>query len=361
METYPIPMVPGPVKVPDEVLSAYLVSYGSGDLETDYLDLYNQTEANLQTLMATRNQVAIQTGEGMIALWGGLKSCIRPGDRVLAIATGVFGYGVADMARSIGASVKTVGIPYNQTIQDWEEIELAIAEFNPKMITAIHCETPSGTLNPIAALGALKEKYHIPLLYVDAVASVGGVPVLADEWKVDLLLGGSQKVLACPPDMSFVAISDRAWEMIDEVNYVGYDALKPFKNAQKDFVFPYTPNWNGTAALYAGTQLILHEGLQHSFERHERVAVFVREELQKLGLQLFPAETAIPSPTVTAVNVPENMTWEALDNGFRSQGLVVGGSYGPLTGKVFRLGHMGTQADLSLAEKTLDVIQKVLK
>jgi len=181
MITYPIPLVPGPVRVPPEVLAEYDVDYGSGDLEGEFLELYNRTETNLQQVLGTKNRIAIQTGEGMLALWGALKSCIQPGDKVLSVATGVFGYGIGDMARAIGAQVRIVGQPYNQTINKWNEIEKAIIEFNPKMITAVHCETPSGTLNPLAELGELKRKHSIPLLYVDVVASLGGVPVMADE------------------------------------------------------------------------------------------------------------------------------------------------------------------------------------
>ncbi len=132
MQTYPIPMVPGPVSVPQEILNAYQIDFGSGDLEPEFLDLYNRTEANLKTLLGTQESVAIQTGEGMIALWGALKSCLQPGDRVLSIATGVFGHGIADMAKSLGAVVKTYDFPYNQTICDWENVEKAIAEFGPK-------------------------------------------------------------------------------------------------------------------------------------------------------------------------------------------------------------------------------------
>src|SRR5690554_185191 len=113
MKTYPIPMVPGPVQVPAEVLQAYLTDYGSADLEPEHLDLYRQVESDLQQIFSTRNQIAIMTGEGMLALWGALKSCILPGERVLAIATGVFGYGVGDLARSIGAEVRTVGFEYD--------------------------------------------------------------------------------------------------------------------------------------------------------------------------------------------------------------------------------------------------------
>jgi aspartate aminotransferase-like enzyme len=361
MKTYPVPMVPGPVKVPTQVLQAYLTDYGSADLEPEYLELYRQTEANLQKIFATKNSIAIQSGEGMLALWGALKSCIVPGERVLSIATGVFGYGVGDMARSIGAEVRTVGFEYNQTISNWAEIEQAIIEFKPKMITAIHCETPSGTLNPIAELGRLKDQYGVPLLYVDAVASAGGAPVLTDDWKVDLMLGGSQKVLSAPPNMSIVAISQQAWEIIEQIDYPGYDALKPFKTAPETGYFPYTPYWQGLAALNTGAEILLEEGLQNCFDRHAAVAAFCRDQITQLGLQVFPAPDAIPAPTVTAVVVPEKIAWADFDRRLRERGLAVGGSYGPLAGKVFRLGHMGTQADHQLVEQALGIIEAVCK
>ena len=189
----------------------------------------------------------------------------------------------------------------------WKKLSLNLV---PKMITAVHCETPSGTLNPIARLGEIKERLEVPLLYVDAVASVGGAPVLTDEWHIDLALGGSQKCLSVPPAMSFLSVSQRAWEIITEVGYVGYDALKPFQNAQETFYFPYTPYWHGMAALNAGAQLILKEGLEQSFARHEKVAAHCRQRVEDMGLTLFVEKGAIPSPTVTAVNIPENTTWD---------------------------------------------------
>jgi len=360
METYPIPMVPGPVSVPKAVLEAMQVDFGSGDLEPEFLDLYNQTEQLLQRIYQTRNSVLIMTGEGMLALWAALKSTILPGERVLAISSGVFGYGIGEMAAAIGAQVKTIALPYDQTITNWAEIEQAIAEFQPKMITAVHCETPSGTLNPLAELGRLKIGYGVPLLYVDAVASAGGAELLTDEWQIDLCLGGSQKVLSAPAMAAFLTVSQAAWEIIAEVDYPGYDALKSWRTAQRDFYFPYTPNWHGVAGLHVAAKRLLAEGLQNSIARHEKVAASCREKITALGLKIYPAPGAVPSPTVTAVYVPEGITWTELDQRFRQHGLVVGGSYGPLAGKVFRIGHMGSQADMDLLKRALNVIEQVL-
>ena len=361
MKTYPIPMVPGPVKSPQTVLDVYQTNFGSADLEAEFLELYNKTESNLKMILSTRNRVVIQSGEGMLALWSALKSCLLPGDRVLAIATGVFGDGIGDMALSIGADVNKISLPYNETISDMSEIEAAIVQFKPKMITAVHCETPSGTLNPIAELGRLKQHHNVPLLYVDAVASAGGTPVLSDEWNIDLCLGGSQKCLSSRPDMAFLSVSESAWDIIHNVNYAGYDALKPFYKAQAEHYFPYTPNWQGVAGLNAGAELILNEGPANSFARHEMVAEFCRNTIIKMGLSLFPASDAVPSPTVTAVNVPGGVDWQEFNLQLRQHGLVVAGSYGPMAGNVFRLGHMGTQADMELVKQALSVIKSVVE
>ena len=360
MITYPIPMVPGPVRVPPSVLACYQVNYGSGDLEPDFLEFYNRAENNLQHLLCTRNKIAIQTGEGMLALWSALKSCLQPADRVLSLSTGLFGSGIADMARSIGAEVKLLEFDADTTFSDWAAIEAAIAEFKPKMITAVHCETPSGTLNPLERLGQLKQQYGVPLLYVDAVSSIGGVPILTDDWHIDLLLGGAQKVISAPPGMAFVAVSPAAWSVIDQVDYSGYDALKPFKTAQQQAYFPYTPYWHGLAALNQAVELLLAEGLQNVYDRHAHVARLCREQLQAMGLSLFPAIAAVPSPTVTAVNLPAGFSWPQFDQRLRSRGLVVGGNYGSLAGKVFRIGHMGTQADPILLQQALDIIKDTL-
>jgi aspartate aminotransferase-like enzyme len=297
----------------------------------------------------------------MLALWGALKSCLKAGDKVLALATGVFGYGFGEMAAAIGAEVRTIGFEYDETLSRWDEIEQAIRAFRPKMITAIHCETPSGTLNPMAELGELKRRLGVPLLVVDVVASLGGAPVKVDEWGIDLALGGSQKALCAPPSLSFVTVSPAAWQVIEQVNYPGYDALLPFRDAQKDFYFPYTPYWHGVAALHAGAELLLGEGLEQAYDRHARVAAQCRDGITMLGLELFPRPGAVNSPTVTAVKAPERIGWAELDRRFRGLGLVVGGSYGPLTGKVFRLGHMGSQADPDLMAQALEVIGKAVR
>jgi len=352
-------MVPGPVQVPEEILQAYQKNYGAPGLEEEFLALYHDTEQHLQQILGTQNRVVIQTGEGMLALWTALRSCLSPGDRVLSIATGVFGYGIAGMAESIGAEVNTIGLEYDETLADLSAVADAVESFRPKMITVVHCETPSGTLNPLEGLGRLKHDAGVPLLYADVVSSAGGVPVAVDAWHVDLALGGSQKCLSAPPCMAFLSVSDRAWSEIARTGYVGYDALAPFRNLEAAGRFPYTPYWHGMSALNTAAKRLTAPGLEESFRRHAEAAEHCRKEMAGMGLALFPAPEAVPSPTVTAAWVPEPIGWTEFDARLRRRGLVVGGSHGKLARRVFRIGHMGSQADMDLLGKALSILAEV--
>ena len=359
MQTYAIPLVPGPVEVPLAVRAAYQQSYGSPDLEDEFFELYQQCERGLQQILGTKQSVTIQTGEGMLALWSALKSVLQPGNRVLAVATGLFGYGIGDMARSLGMQVETVGFGYADSA-DPDVVREAALRFRPHLITAVHCETPSGTLNPLGPIGEIAREVDA-LYYVDFVASAGGVAVGVDANHIDLGLLGSQKVLSLPADLSMVSVSERAWERAAQVNYPGYDALLPWQHAVRERYFPYTHNWPALAGLRVAIGGLLSEGLDQAYQRHAAAAQACRDGLRALGIELWATDETIAAPTVTCAHVPQGWSWQAFDQALRSHGMVVGGNYGPLAEKTFRVGHMGAQADLALVQRGLAVIAEVMK
>jgi len=359
MKTYRLPLMPGPTAIAQEVLNAYHTDYGSADAEPEFFELYEATQANLQKIMRTKNQIALMNGEAMVGLWAALKSCLQPGDRVLAIATGVYGYGIGDMARSLGCHVETVGFNHDEAA-DPNRVESALKKFQPKMVTMVHCETPSGILNPAAEVGQLVKKYAVPLFYMDAVSSVAGATVNTDAWGIDLCLAGTQKCLSAPPEVGIVSVSETAWEIIRQVNYQGYDALAPWEHALSNRWFPYTLSWHSTAALNTACTLILSEGLERVFQRHREVAEYCRTRLKEMQLLLFPMDEEYSSPTVTAVKMPGNIDWITLDGKLRSRGLALGNSLEQLSGKVFRIGHMGQQANFELVEHGMDILEYIL-
>lgn len=361
---YPvIHMVPGPVSVPARILEAMCRDYDAGHIKADFINEYNAAGEKLARLMQTQNDVVLMSGEAMAILWGALKSCLKAGERLLCVDTGVFGGGFADMGRSLGCAVELVSFPPDSTIgspESLERIEAAIKAFRPKMITAVHCDTPSGTLNPMDGLGEIKRRLGVPLLCVDAVASVGAVPVKADEWNIDILMGGSQKALSAPPCMGFAAVSPRAWDEMKAVGYQGYDSFMQFYAPKDGASFPYTPFRQGTAALDEAASILLEEGLENVFQRHEEAAALCRRGIQGLGLELFPRPDAVNSPSCTAVKMPQGIDWPELRRRMMGRGLVAGGGLGYLDGKLFRLGHMGNQARAELVNQAIAILGEIL-
>ena len=359
MRTYPIGLVPGPTRVPEAVRRAYLTDYGSADMEPEFFELYQATEAALGQILKTRNRLALMTGEGMAALWGALKSCLRPGDRVLAVGNGPYGVGIGKLAEGITGQLRTVRFNFDRPL-DLGQVEAAIADYRPHMVTAVHCDTPVGNLNPVQAIGALVRRYDVPLFYVDTVSAAAGAPLDVDGWGIDLALVGTQKCLSCLPDLAIVSVSARAWEVVHRVAYAGYDALAPWDGFVERRYTPYTLAWHAIAALNVACGLVLAEGVERVVERHAEVARTCRQRVRGLGLDLYQQDEATMSPTVTAVRVPSGLTWATLDGRLRERGVVMGGSWDELSGHVFRVGHMGSQADLGLVQAGLDALAAAL-
>jgi aspartate aminotransferase-like enzyme len=291
-----------------------------------------------------------------VALWGAVKSVIVPGDQVVCVSNGIFGDGFAEMAKSVGAKVSLVSSPYDEPL-DVERVAKELDEKRPKLVTAVHCDTPSGTMNRnLAAIGAACHKVGA-LFLVDFVASAFATPVHVAEWGIDLGLLGSQKVLSLPPDLAIMTVTPRAWTQIQNVGYRGYDAVLPFKTALERRYMPYSHNWRAVCALKHALQKI---NLEESFARHDLVAAYTRRRIAEMGLELF-APAALSAPTVTAVRMPSDWQWKELDAVLRQREVVFGGSYGSLKEKVFRIGHMGTQADQETVVGALNALENVLK
>ncbi|GHV47668.1 aminotransferase V [Synergistales bacterium] len=359
MKEYPIGLIPGPVSVPRKIREAWLTNYGSSDLEREFFELYAENQKLIQRLLGTNESVVITSGEAMSVLWGALKSTLKAGDRLLAVAGGLFGDGFADMGKEIGASVETVSSEYD-SLPDPEKVRAAALRFRPKMIAAVHCETPSGTITPLKALGDVAREVGA-LFLVDFVSSGGGVAVDVDDSHIDIGLLGSQKALSLPPSLAISTLSATAWDAIEKTRYSGYDAYLPWRNVPSHPAMPYTHDWHSMTALNISLSSIMEEGTEHVFARHFRAGALCRSAAKEIGLKLFPVSDAICSPTVSAFYVPEGWTWEKFDGALRGRGLAVGGNYGRLAGKVFRIGHMGSQADESLIRHGMEIIKDVLK
>uniref|UniRef100_A0A7S2UBE1 alanine--glyoxylate transaminase n=1 Tax=Attheya septentrionalis TaxID=420275 RepID=A0A7S2UBE1_9STRA len=351
-------LVPGPTKVSPLVLNAFVENLASSDTEDEFWDDYIGLQNALQKILHTSNDIAIMSGEGMVILWGAIKSVLRPGDKVVSVVNGLYGEGFAQMAEGMGATVHRVEFPWDGAVNNSEVIKV-IKEVNPRLVTMVHCETPTGCLNDLSGVGPATTECG-GLFLVDFVSSAGGVHLNVDAEQIDIGLLGSQKVISAPPALAFATVSPRAWDVISVVKYSGYDAFLPFKDTGRGTgkLLPYTHNWHAIVATRIACEQLIGEGGEAVQERHMVARDVCLSSGKDMNLRLYNAES--PSPTVTAFYVPDDIEWSVLDKALRVKGVVVGGSYGNLNGKVFRIGHMGTQASKELIQEAMSVLSETL-
>ena len=356
-------LVPGPTRVSAETLAVYGQPWDeSPDVSDEFFSTYADCVSRLAGLLGSDKSggVAIMSGEAMAALWGAVKSVVGPGDRVVCLSNGLYGTGFAGMARTAGAAETVLVESDWRGRPDLVRLEKELVARPTRMVTAVHCETPSGVLNTADDMKRAGElcARHGALFCVDFVASAFGTPVHVADWKIDLGLLGAQKAMSLPQDLGVVTVSQRAWKAIETRKYEGYDALLPFRTAVEKRYMPYTHNWRAIAAM---SEMLKRFRAEEVFARHLEVAAYCRKRVTEMGLEMYPSSESLFSPTVTAVNVPAKWEWSKLRHALREEGVVLGGSYGPLQDKVFRIGHMGNQADMEMVATALDKLERILK
>jgi len=350
---------PGPTATDARVQEAMAGCRLNPDFDSRFTEIYRKTAANLARIIGTQNPVLILAGEGMLGLEASIASLVEPGEKVLCLANGLFGKGLADFVQSYGGKPVLVE-------KDWrlpltvDDIDKILGK-NPdiKLATMVHCETPTGILNPLEEICPyLSEKGIISI--VDAVASIGGDRVDADQNRMDVVLGGSQKALSAPPGLSFLSLSPRAWEKIENRKepYRGfYLNLKVWQDTWLEKgTFPYTQPAPDIAALDVACKIAL-ENWPGVLEKHEKLAAAVRASLLNNGLELYPLSNF--ASTVSAFFIPEGID----DYSFRQHlweqyRVQIGGSLGPLDGSIWRLGHMGYNSDSGRIFRTLTTLDK---
>ena len=333
-------MTPGPTYVHEEVRSAMMRPITNPDLDLGFYEFYRETCNEFKKLLKTENEVLILGGEGILGLEAACASLIEPGDRVLCIDNGIFGKGFGDFQKMYGGEVVYYEADYKKAIDAYALEEFLKKDNNFKMATLVHCETPSGITNPINLICPLLKQYGI-ITVVDSVSGIGGEDIRVDEWKIDIALGGSQKCLSAPPGLTFLSISKAALAAIDnrKTPVAGfYCNLGIYKNWYENKWFPYTQSISDIYALRCALDRLLHEG--DYLKRHKKIAEAVRKSLTISGLELYAREGH--SNTVSTVLIPEGITFEVLyEEMLNNHGVMIGGAFDYLKGKVFRIGHMG--------------------
>ena len=348
--------IPGPSPVPDRILRA--MSYPTIDHRgPEFGALGLKVLEGIRKIFKTSQPVVIYPASGTGAWEAALCNTLSSGDTVLMYETGHFATLWKKMAENLGLKPEFLGLP---GIEGWRRgvqadmIEKRLREDTQcviKAVCVVHNETSTGVTSDIAAVRrAIDAAKHPALLMVDTISGLASAEYRHDEWGVDVTVSGSQKGLMLPPGISFNAVSEKAreaskratltrafwdWTEIIEMNKQGY--------------WPYTPNTNLLYGLSEALDMILGEGLENVFARHQRLAAACRAAVTAWGLEIQCADTAVYSPVLTGVMTPEGVDADAVRKLiYEHFDMSLGTGLGKVKGRMFRIGHLGDCNDLTL-------------
>jgi aspartate aminotransferase-like enzyme len=332
-------MAPGPTPVPPEVLEAGArpVLHHRGP---DFRELMLRCLGRLREVCRTENDVLVFTASGSGAFESAVVNLLSPGEQVLVVSAGEFGERWAKLAATYGADVQSLRYDWGETPQP-DDLREKLAETGAETVVLVHSETSTGVVADVEALAKVAAEAGA-LTVVDAVSSLGAVPLETDAWGLDVVVAGSQKALMTPPGLSVVTVSPKAWERAARSTtprfYFDWEKLRKALEAGST---PFTPAVSIVVSLDAALGLLLEEGLETAFARHAALGRACREGAKAMGLELFSPDEE-RSAVVTAILTPEGVNAKELVLALRDRfGITVAGGHGELGERMFRIGHIG--------------------
>lgn len=353
-------MIPGPTPVPETVLLAmakHPIGHRSGEFEAILKEVYE----DLKKVFQTKNEVMMFASSGTGAMDAALSNLVNIGDKVLCLVMGNFGSRWAKIAASRGAVVDKVEVDHGQVITP-ELLKAKLdADVNKeiKIVTLTHSETSTGAKNDVKTLCKMI-KDHGAISVVDGVTSVAAMEVKMDEWEIDVLVTGSQKGFMIPPGLAFLAASERAWKVHEECKYPDfYFDWDAHKKAVQGNTTPYTAAVNLVFALHAALKIMMNEGMDKVYARHEKLALTLRKAVKAIGLKLFVQDDKNASYSITSILPPEGISVPDIRKHLKNDyNIVVANGQNVLKDKIFRMGTLGfvSERDLLTAVASLEAV-----
>ena len=351
--------IPGPIPVPDDILEA-MAQPMINHRGPEFKDLLYRVTDRLKRVFETESDVYVLTGSGTGAMEAAIINTLSPGDKVLNVSVGVFGNRFGEIAEVYGADVTTLSFPFGTAV-DTDMLRNALkAEPEIKAVLVTHNETSTGVTNDLEAIAQAVKVDSERLLLVDGISSVCSLPLQTDAWQCDVVVTASQKGWMLPPGLAFISFSETAWRAHTTARMPRfYFDLSAYKRYYEIGQPPYTPAVSIAFALDLALEKILDEGIGSVFERHASIGQMTRDSVRGLGLSLFPDES-IASNTITAINIPEGVDAGKLLALMREEhGVVLAGGQQSMSGKIFRIGHMGLCSAKDIQE-VIDALAVVL-
>lgn len=344
--------VPGPTNVPDRVLSA-LARPTLDHRGPVFAEVTRRVLRQLSEVFQTASPVVVYPSSGTGAWEAALVNTVSPGDRVLAVETGHFAVLWSDLARRLGLVVDLLPGDWRTGV-DPDRLHARLSADTRHEIAAVmvvHNETSTGVRSRLPQIrAAIDEAAHPALLLVDVVSSIGSIDYRHDEWRVDVAVGASQKGLMLPPGLGFNALSDRALAARASARLPrAYWDWDPILTANADGFFPYTPASNLLVGLGESLRMIDDEGLRQVFDRHDRLATATRAAARAWGVELVCRDDREYSSSTTALLAPDGVDSGRVVSTMRDRfDVSLGIGLGKLSGRAFRIGHLGHLNDVSL-------------
>jgi serine---pyruvate transaminase len=331
---------PGPTPLPGEVLAAMAepVLHHRGP---DFKRIYARVLERLGTVCRTEHDVLLFTASGTAAFESAVANLTSPGDRPVVVSAGYFGERWLALTRAFGAQPVELRYAWGETPEP-DDLRATLADAGgAPVVYLVHSETSTGVVADVQALAAVAREAG-SLVVVDAVSSLGAVPLETDAWGIDATVAGSQKALMAPPGLSFTSVSPAALEAAGRSTSPRFVLdWERTRTGQLALDAPFTPAVPLVRALDVALQLLLDEGLEAAFDRHTRLGRACREGVKAMGLDLFSPDDE-RSAVVTAVRVPDGIDAAELLLTLRDgHGIQLIGGQGELKGKIFRIGHIG--------------------
>lgn len=353
---------PGPSDLHPRVVAAMTTPL-LGHLDPQFLGLMSETQEMLRGVFQTRNELTLPlsaTGSG------GMEACLvnllEPGDRALICVAGYFGERMVEMARRCGAEVHVEQESWGKTFSP-DRLREALRRVRPKVLGIVNAETSTGAWQDISSLGPLCQEFDA-LAVVDCVTSLGCTPVATEAWQIDAAFSCSQKGLSCPPGLAPLTFGPRAVEALRRRKspvrswYLDLTVLQSYWGTER--VYHHTAPITMIYALREGLRLVLEEGLEARFERHQRHARALRAGLQALGLRTL-ADESCQLPQLHAVLLPDGVNdVYGRQRLLKEFGIEVGGGLGEYKGRLWRIGLMGYNSRANCVFQVLAALEKVL-
>ena len=334
--------IPGPTALPPSVREAgarQMINHRG----PEFAAMLARILEGMKPYFGTTSDVAMLTSAGSGGLEAAVVNTLSPGDRVLGVSIGSFGDRFAKIASIYGADVTKLDAEWGYAAAPDEVRERLRSMPDVKAVLLTHNETSTGVMNPIAQLAAaVRAERPDALILVDSVSGLGAVPFEMDAWGVDVVVTGSQKAWMAAPGLAMLALSERAWAATETAKMPRfYLDVRSHRESAAVGQTPFTPAIAVVYQVDEGIRLMQAEGKDGVFQRHEACAAASRAGLRALGFDLL-ADDAVASKTVTAANLPPGHEWKPFNAAIKSHGVVLAGGQGKLTGKIFRLGHLGS-------------------